>query len=88
MAKNDIEADCVAVEAGEYMCTPDVTSPDFVEYNDLTEAAVLSWVKDALNEGGDTVSDIETRLTDKVDTQLIRKATQANGLPWVRPNSG
>jgi hypothetical protein len=82
-ATDDTETDCVAVEAGKYTCTPDASAPDFVAYDDLTEAVVLGWVKDALNEGEDTVSAIETRLTGKVDAQVARKTSESTGTPWA-----
>jgi hypothetical protein len=82
-AADDTETDCVAVEAGKYICTPDASASDFVAYDDLTEAVVLGWVQEHLNAGNDTVSDIETRLNGKVDAQVAKKTSEANGMPWV-----
>ena len=55
--------------------TPD--DPDFIPYEDLTEAIVLGWVWEAL---GDQKAEIEASLTAKVEKQL--HPTTANGLPW------
>lgn len=51
--------------------TPDPTSPDFVDYIDLDEETVVSWLN---------VEDIETRL----DNQLFAKENPrfVSGLPW------
>jgi len=83
VATDDTEADCQAVEAGKYVCTPDPSADGFVAYDSLTESVVLGWVQADLNAGDDTVSNIETRLTGKVDAQVARKTSVANGMPWV-----
>lgn len=58
-----------------YVNDPD--QPDFIPYENLTEAIVLGWVYDAL---GDQKAEIEAGLTAKVEKQL--HPTTANGLPW------
>ncbi len=50
---------------------PDVNSPDFVAYADLTESDVLSWL--------DTDS-IEARLQVRLENAIGGK--RASGLPW------
>lgn len=83
VATDDTETDCQAVEAGKYICTPYPYADGFVAYDSLTESVVLGWVQDDLNAGDDTVSNIETRLTGKVEAQVAKKTSEANGMPWV-----
>jgi len=82
-ASDDTETDCIAVEGGKYTCTPDASAADFIAYESLTEADVIGWVKGELNSGEDTVSEIETRLTGKVDAQVEKKTSVSSGMPWV-----
>ncbi len=58
-----------------YVNNPD--EPNFIPYDDLTEAIVLGWVWEAL---GEQKAEIEASLTAKVEKQL--HPTTANGLPW------
>lgn len=75
-----------AVEAGKLRCEYDATSPDFVAYDQLTEATVLGWVYDSLIEGEETAEEAKTRIeanrTGKVEGQIARKTAQASGMPW------
>ena len=82
-ATDDTKTDCSAVEAGEYTCTPDASASNFVSYDSLTELVVIGWVQDHLNDGEDTVTDIETRLNGKVAAQVAKKTAVADGTPWV-----
>ena len=50
---------------------PDIDSPDFVAYEDLTESIVLSWL--------DT-SEIEIRLQVRLDNAISGR--RASGIPW------
>lgn len=53
--------------------------PDnLIPYADLTEADVVSWVKEALGE--DKVAEVEAALQNQLDQQ--RNPTQATGVPW------
>jgi hypothetical protein len=53
--------------------------PDsLIPFADLTEAEVVSWVKEAL--GADKVADIEAALQNQLDQQ--RTPTKAAGVPW------
>jgi len=81
-ATDDTEADCSAVEAGKCICTPNPSASNFVDYDSLTEAVVLGWVQDHLNDGEDTVTAIESRLNGKVDAQVAKKTSVADGMPW------
>lgn len=76
-----------AVEGGKLRLEPDASSPDYVAYDDLTEATVLGWVYNSLIEGEETADEakarIETNRTGKVEAQIARKAAQASGTPWA-----
>jgi hypothetical protein len=53
--------------------------PDnLIPYADLTEAEVVSWVKEALD--ADKVAEVEAALQNQLDQQ--RNPTQAAGVPW------
>jgi hypothetical protein len=67
-----------AVNGGEAILEPDVTSSDFISYDDLTESVVMGWVKDSLGE--EEVASIEEVLTAKVTAQM--SPTSQTGLPW------
>ena len=51
---------------------------NLIPFADLTEADVVSWVKEAL--GADKVADIEAALQTQIDQQ--RTPTKADGVPW------
>ena len=76
-----------AVEGGKLRLEPDASSPDYVAYDDLTEATVLGWVYNSLIEGEETADEakarIETVRTGKVEAQIARKTAQASGMPWA-----
>ena len=72
------EAGEYAVNGGEAILEPDVTSSDFISYDDLTESVVMGWVKDSLGE--EEVASIEEVLTAKVTAQM--SPTSQTGLPW------
>jgi hypothetical protein len=76
----------VTAEDGEYTAsaygtcgfTPDPSAPDFVPYDNLTEADVLQWVFDSM--GAEQVISIQDALTAQIEDQ---KAPQTvAGLPW------
>lgn len=75
-----------ATEGGKLRCDPDVSSPDFIPYTDLTEANVLGWVYSSLIEGDETADEakerIEANRTARVQGQIDRANTQSNGIPW------
>ena len=50
----------------------------FIEYDDLTEATCIGWVKDAL--GDETVEATEAGLTAQLDAE--QTPTEAAGVPW------
>jgi len=51
---------------------------ELIPFADLTEAEVVSWVKEAL--GADKVAEVEAALQNQLDQQ--RSPTQAAGVPW------
>ena len=51
---------------------------NLIPFADLTEAEVVSWVKEAL--GADKVAEVEAALQAQLDEQ--RTPTKAAGLPW------
>ena len=76
-----------ATEGGKLRLTPDASADDFVAYDNLTEATVLGWVYDSLIEGEETADEAKARVeadrTAKVQGQIDRANTQADGLPWA-----
>jgi len=56
----------------------DPADPDFIPYDDLTEAQVVGWVKEAM--GADTVAAHEANVQAQIDKQ--KHPTNAVGVPW------
>ena len=75
-----------ATEGGKLRCEPDPSSSDYVAYADLTEADVLGWVYTSLIEGEETADEAKARIeadrTGKVQGQIDRASSQADGVPW------
>lgn len=55
-----------------------VSDPDFIPYEDLTEADVVSWVQNEM--GPNQVSAYEAAVQAKIDAQV--NPPTASGLPW------
>ena len=76
-----------AVEGGKLLCTYDASASGFIAYDDLTEADVLGWIYDSLKEGEETAAEAKKRVEDnrkaRVQGQIDRASTQAEGLPWA-----
>jgi hypothetical protein len=76
-----------AVEADKLRCEPNPSSPDFVAYDQLTEATVLGWVYNSLIEGEETAEEAKARIeenrTGKVEGQIAKKNNQSTGMPWA-----
>ena len=74
----------VTMEDGEYSAsnygtcgfTPDPTAPDFVAFDDLTEADVLEWVYASVDKEA-----IEAGLLANIEDQKAPKSV--SGLPWA-----
>lgn len=76
-----------ATEGGKLRLTPDADAPDFVAYDDLTEATVLGWVYNSQIEGDETADEAKARIEEnrqgKVAAQVARKTADASGMPWA-----
>ncbi len=59
--------------------TKSVSDPDFIPYDQLTEAQVVQWVKDEM--GADQVAAHEAAVQAQIDSQL--NPTSAAGVPWA-----
>jgi hypothetical protein len=71
--------DAVTYNASSYgTCgfTPDPTSPDYIAYDDLTEADVIGWVQADVDKDA-----IEASLQANIDGQIT--PTTATGTPWA-----
>ena len=55
--------------------TPDPSASDYIAYADLTEADVIGWCQDALDQEA-----IEASLTANINEQ--KNPTTADGVPW------
>ena len=56
----------------------DPTSPDFVPFEDITEAQAIEWTKAAMGE--DTVAAHEANVLAQIEAQ--KNPTTATGTPW------
>ena len=70
-----VDGDYTASAYGTCGFTPDPTAPDFVAYENLTEADVLEWVYASVDKDS-----IESSLATKIEDQKAPK-TEA-GVPW------
>ena len=86
VAASDTTPSYTASEGGKLLCTYDASSPDYIPYDDLTEADVLGWIYTSLIEGEETAEEAKARVeanrTARVQGQIDRAATQAEGVPW------
>lgn len=57
----------------------DPNDPTFVPYDQLTEAQVVQWVKDAM--GANQVAAYEAAVQGQIDAQ--KNPTSAAGVPWA-----
>ena len=75
-----------AVEGGKLLCTYDASASGFIAYASLTEADVLDWIYTSLIEGSETAAEAKARIeanrTSRVQGQIDRATTQAEGVPW------
>ena len=75
-----------AVEGGKLLCTYDASAEDYIAYADLTEANVLGWIYTSLIVDDETAAEAKARIeanrTARVQSQIDRAATQAEGVPW------
>jgi len=75
-----------AVEGGKLLCTYDASASGFIVYAELSQADVLGWIWTSLIEGSETAAEAKARIeanrTARVQGQIDRAATQAEGVPW------
>jgi len=69
------DGDFSASSYGTAGFTPDPSSPDFVPYDDLTEAQVLGWVWESVDKDA-----TEAALQAKIDADM--NPTTGTGVPW------
>jgi hypothetical protein len=75
-----------ASEGGRNTFSYNASDSDFIALASVTEANVLSWIRDANKAEGETATQwktrIETERTAKVQQQIDDKAANSNALPW------
>jgi len=75
-----------AVEGGKLLCTYDASASGFIVYAELSQADVLGWIWTSLIEGSETAAEAKARIeanrTARVQGQIDRATTQAEGVPW------
>ena len=85
-ALSDTTPSYTAVEGGKLICTYDASASGYIAYASLTEADVLGWIYDSLKEGSETAAEAKARIEDnrtsRVQGQIDRATTQAEGVPW------
>ena len=85
-ALSDTTPSYSAVEGGKLLCTYDASASGYIAYASLTEADVLGWIYTSLIEGSETAAEAKARIeanrTARVQGQIDRAATQAEGVPW------
>jgi hypothetical protein len=70
------DGDYIASAYGSAGFTPDPTAPDFIAYDELTEADVLAWVWGSVDK-----AETEANLAKQIEDQKAPKTE--TGLPWV-----
>ena len=85
-ALSDTTPSYTAVEGGKLICTYDASASGYIAYASLTEADVLGWIYDSLKVYSETAAQAKKRIEDnrkaRVQGQIDRAATQAEGVPW------
>ena len=71
----DVDGEYSASAYGTASFTPDPTAPDFIPYENLTEADVLAWVYTKVNKDA-----VEISLAGKIESD--KNPVIASGLPW------
>jgi hypothetical protein len=70
-----VDGDFSASSYGTCGFTPDPSSADWTDYDDVTEAMALNWCWSELDKDA-----IEASLSANIDAQ--KNPTQASGVPW------
>ena len=71
----EVDGDFSASAYGTVAFTPDASASDFVAYDSLTEADVLGWVWESVDQ-----SATEAALTAKIEAD--KNPTSGSGVPW------
>ena len=86
VATSDTTPAYSAVEGGKLICTYDASASGFIVYAELSQADVLGWIWTSLIEGEETAAEAKARIeanrTSRVQGQIDRATTQAEGVPW------
>jgi len=86
VATSDTTPAYSAVEGGKLICTYDASASGFIVYAELSQADVLGWIWTSLIEGSETAAEAKARIeanrTARVQGQIDRATTQAEGVPW------
>ena len=86
VATSDTTPSYSASEGGKLLCTYDASAAGYIAYASLTEANVLGWIYDSLKVDSETAAQAKKRIEDnrkaRVQGQIDRAATQAEGVPW------
>ena len=86
VAASDTAPSYTASEGGKLLCTYDASASDYIAYADLTETDVLGWIYTSLIVDDETAAEAKERIEDnrtaRVQGQIDRAATQAEGVPW------
>lgn len=64
---------------GELNITGSASDPDFIAYDNLTEANVLGWVTSSID-----TSSLESKNSSSIASSIVARAavTESNGKPW------
>ena len=68
---------------------PDRVDPNnFTSYEDLTEAQVLSWIQDIVNDSPTYKAHIDQQIQKQIDA-IVRPMVEVNAdaLPWAEPTA-
>lgn len=67
---------------GEITLTGDITDPNYIPFEALTEETVIGWVKSSLGEAKVTAT--EMKLQNRLSARKAAReaATEKSGLPW------
>ena len=86
-ARSDGSGGETATDGGECKFTYNASDSGFIAFDSVTEAKVLSWIRDASKDEGETATQwkarIETERTEKVQKQIDAKSANNDALPWI-----
>ena len=71
----EVDGDYSASSYGTVGFTPDASASDFVAYDSLSEATVLGWVHESVDQDA-----VEAALTADIEAQ--KNPVSGDGMPW------